>query len=207
MNTQTPLRFAVLLEGVRLNQWQAECVSRLVASGTATLELIINAAPSKERCLRRAVSLLRYALWQAYLFSLGRRISTGPADPKLFHDVEVFSCEGVTAVPRTGVGRPETEQISSRRFDFILYFGESIQQMARRQLPLKASGVSDTATHSNPQVHWPRLGRSLTSRQCGPRGVSPVHRGRCGETAGCCGTAISLCPITYSRKHLRAYER
>ena len=125
MNAQAPLRFAVLLEGVQLNQWQAECVSWLVASGAARLELIIKAAPRKERPLRRALSLLRYALWRAHLFSLGRRMAIGPSDPKLFHDVEVFACE---ARGRSGVlelGDLETEQIRSRRFDFILCFSES----------------------------------------------------------------------------------
>lgn len=124
MNPQTPLRFAVLLEGVQLNQWQAECVCRLVASGAARLELIIKVAPRKERTPRRATSLLRHALWRAYLFSLRRKMSTGPSDPKLFRDVEVFAHEACGRNGALELGDRETEQIRSRRFDFILHFGE-----------------------------------------------------------------------------------
>jgi hypothetical protein len=125
MNAQAPLRFAILLEGVQLSQWQAECVSWLVASSAATLELIIKAVPRKERPLRRALSLLRYALWRAHLFSLGRKLATGPSDPKLFDDVEVFACESRSRSGALELGDSETEQIRSRRFDFILCFSES----------------------------------------------------------------------------------
>ncbi len=124
MNSQIPLRFAVLLEGVQLNQWQAECVSRLIASGTATLELIINAAPRQHPPRRRAVTLMRHGLWQRYLLTLGPRCSTGAADPKLFHDVEALACkacgrDGTLELEESAIG-----QIRSRRLDFILHFGE-----------------------------------------------------------------------------------
>ena len=125
MDTQTPLRFGVLLEGVQLNQWQAECVSRLIASGTAKVELIVNAAPHRERPLRRAASLSRHLLWQAYLFTQKRKVSTGAADPKLFHDVETFACEAFSRGGLLKLGDADTEHIRSKRFDFILHFGEN----------------------------------------------------------------------------------
>ena len=125
MNTQTPLRFALLLEGLQLNGWQAECVSRLIASGTASLELIIKAVPPNEQPIRRVASLSRHALWRVHLFSLRRKMSTGPSEPKLLHDVEVIACEACSRDGALELADRETEQIRSRRFDFILYFGES----------------------------------------------------------------------------------
>ncbi len=125
MDTQTPLRFAVLLEGGQFNRWQSECVSRLIASGTASLELIIHVAPRMKRSLRRAVSLTRQALWQAYLATQKRKVSTGAADPKLFHGIEAIACAGFSRGGLLDLGAPETEQIRSRQFDFILHFGES----------------------------------------------------------------------------------
>src|SRR6266436_4692893 len=125
MTSQVPLmRFAVLLEGMQLNQWQAECVSRLIASGVARLELIIKTAPRMERSPRKAASRLRHALWRAHLFGLGRKISTGPSDPKRFHDVEIFICEARGRDGALELADRETERIRSRGFDFILHFGE-----------------------------------------------------------------------------------
>jgi hypothetical protein len=125
METQKPFRFAVLLEGAQLNQWQAECVSRLVASGGARLELIIKVAARSERFLRKSISLLRHALWQAYLFTLRRRSWIGAADPRLFRNVEVFACEAYGNDRLLELRDYQTEQIRSRRFDFILHFGDS----------------------------------------------------------------------------------
>jgi len=124
-DTQAPLRFAVLLEGGQFNQWQAECVSRLIASGTASLELVIHAAPRIERPLQRAASLARNALWQAYIATQHRKVSTGAADPKVFSDVEVFACKAFSRGGLLELGDPETARIRSERFDFILHFGES----------------------------------------------------------------------------------
>ena len=127
MNTHRPLRFGVLLEGVRLSRWQVECVSRLVSSGAARLELIIKAVPrkDKERPPRRALSLLRHGLWRAYLFSLRRKISTRPLDPKLYHDVQEFACDACIGGGVLNLEDAETEKIRSRRLDFILYFSEN----------------------------------------------------------------------------------
>jgi hypothetical protein len=124
-DTQTPLRFAVLLEGGQLNQWQAECVSRLIASGTARLELVIHASSRMEWPLRRVASLVRNALWRAYIATQHRKVSTGTADPKVFSDVEAFACKAFRLGGLLELGDPETARIRSKRFDFILHFGES----------------------------------------------------------------------------------
>jgi len=122
---RTPLRFAVLLEGVRFNQWQSECVSRLVTSGSAKLELIIKTTRRNERPLQRAAAWLRHALWRAHLRGLGRKILAGRSDPRLFHDVEVFVCEACDRDGALELSGPDIQRIRGRAFDFVLYFGES----------------------------------------------------------------------------------
>ena len=68
---------------------------------------------------------MQYGLWQRYLSALGPRCSLGAADPKLFHDVEALACKACGRDGRLELEEPALEQIRSRRFDFILHFGES----------------------------------------------------------------------------------
>lgn len=126
MNTQTPLRFAVLLESVELTEWQAESVARLIASGTARLDLIIKACCSAERPMRRIRSALRHLLWQAYFFILARRASVLGADRKLFRDTEVFACEANRRGGALELGEREAEEVRRRDLDFVLYFGGNV---------------------------------------------------------------------------------
>jgi hypothetical protein len=116
-----------MLEGVRLNQWQAECISRLASSGAARLELIVKVGSSKdkERPLQKVFSLLNHALWRAYLFSLRRKMSTGRSGRRLFHDVEMFACKARSSGGLLELGDTETRRIRSKCLDFVLYFGEN----------------------------------------------------------------------------------
>jgi hypothetical protein len=139
-NSQAPLRFAVLLEGTQLSRWQAECITRLLASGAATLELIIKAVPRQDEAqsLRNTLSRVSQALWlRACLFGGRRAVSSRSPNPKLFHDVEVLACEARIRRGVVELGEMAAEQIRSRRLDIVLFFGENTP----------ADGLATVAVH------------------------------------------------------------
>jgi hypothetical protein len=122
--TEERLRFAVLLEKSRLKRWQADCVSRIVNSDIARLDIVIRVTRRERWSLQRMRTFVRYILWYAFRWTLGRSGQTRDAKESRLQNIAW----------RTGflIGDETTlkledhllSYVRSKEIDVILYFGE-----------------------------------------------------------------------------------
>jgi hypothetical protein len=116
----SPLRFAVLSDGLELTAWQSECISLLTMSGLCELDLFIALVPTWWRRARFAVhAILRKPLWCVFTKTLGRARMKRRTTPNPFAGRLMTIRARRELDPFAGSDGP----IHGRGLDFILYLG------------------------------------------------------------------------------------
>ena len=156
--TQEPLRFAVLLEEKQLNRWQVECVSQLVDSSVAELEVAIRVARRERWSLQRIRFFLRHILWYGFLWTLSEGALIHKRKKNSLQDIELLTGSLTAHKGTLELEDDVIANIRSKKVDFILHFGESrpcdnLMRVARYGVwSFKFGGLASNA--DTPPAFW-----------------------------------------------------